>query len=228
MNQQLGLPLPHRAALERADFLVAPANQDAVAWIDRWPRWPAPGLVLHGPRAAGKSHLAQVWRARSGAALVAGATLDAEAVPILLGDGRPVVVDAAETAPEAPLLHLHNGLAEAGRQVLLLAEAPPARWGIGLADLASRLNALPAVAIGPPDDPLIRAVLIKLFADRQLQLGAAAVEFVAMRIERSFAAAAAAVAALDRASLAEGRPVTVSLARRVLPAALGEGWGGEE
>jgi chromosomal replication initiation ATPase DnaA len=217
MTRQLVLPLPHRAALEREDFLVAPANQDAVAWIDRWPRWPAPGLVLHGPPASGKSHLAQVWRARSAAALVAGVALDAAAVPGLLGKGRPVVVDAARAVPEAPLLHLYNGLAEAGRHVLLLAGAPPARWGIGLADLASRLNALPAIAIGPPDDLLIRAVLIKLFADRQLQPGGALIEFVAMRIERSFAAAAQAVAALDRASLAEGRPLTLGLARRVLP-----------
>lgn len=222
MTRQLVLPLPHRAALEREDFLVAPANREAVAWIDRWPRWPAAGLVLHGPPASGKSHLAQVWRARSAADLVGGVTLDAEAVPALLSEGRPVVVDAAETAPAVPLLHLYNGLAEAGRQVLLLAGAPPARWGIGLADLASRLNALPAVAIGPPDDVLIRAVLIKLFADRQLQPGAVLVEFLAMRIERSFAAAAEAVAALDRASLAEGRRLTLGLARRVLPVLGGE------
>jgi chromosomal replication initiation ATPase DnaA len=217
VTDQLALDLPHRAALDRDAFLVAPANAAAVAWIDRWPDWPAPALVLQGPPAGGKSHLAGVWRARAGAGLVEGAVLGAETVPVLLNDGRCLVVEAAQTAPEAPLLHLYNGLAERGRQLLLTATAPPSRWGIALADLRSRLNALPVAEILPPDDRLMRAVLIKLFADRQqLAVTSALIDYIGLRIERSFAAARQAVAAIDAVSLAERRPITIPLVQRAL------------
>jgi chromosomal replication initiation ATPase DnaA len=217
MKQQLPLDLPHRTALDRDAFLVTPANAAAVAWIDRWPGWPAPALVLQGPKASGKTHLAGVWRARAGAGIIAGADLNPEKVPALLGDGRCLVVEAAEAAPEVPLLHLYNGLAERGLQLLLTSLEPPARWGVALADLRSRLNALPMAEILPPDDRLIRALLVKLFADRQqLAVTAALIDYIGLRIERSFAAAQRAVAAIDAASLAAGRPITIPLVQRVL------------
>jgi chromosomal replication initiation ATPase DnaA len=217
MKQQLPLDLPHRTALDRDAFLVTPANAAAVAWIDRWPNWPAPALVLQGPKASGKTHLAGVWRARAGAGIIAGTDLNPEKVPDLLGQGRCLVVEAAEAAPEVPLLHLYNGLAERGLQLLLTSIEPPSRWGVALADLRSRLNALPVAEILPPDDRLIRALLVKLFADRQqLAVTAALIDYIGLRIERSFAAAQRAVAAIDAASLAAGRPITIPLAQRVL------------
>ncbi|MEA2757060.1 MAG: hypothetical protein QOJ54_3349 [Aliidongia sp.] len=217
MSHQLPLDLPHRPALDRDAFLVTDANAAAVAWIDRWPEWPAPALVLQGPPAGGKSHLAGVWRARAGAGIVEGAALAPETVPLLLNEARCLVVEAAEAAPEAPLLHLYNGLAERGRHLLLTAAAPPSRWGIALADLRSRLNALPVAEILPPDDRLMRAVLIKLFADRQqLAVTSALIDYIGLRIERSFAAARRAVAAIDAASLAERRPITIPLVQRAL------------
>jgi chromosomal replication initiation ATPase DnaA len=217
VKRQLPLDLPHRSALDRDAFLVTPANAAAVAWIDRWPGWPAPALVLQGPEASGKTHLAGVWRARADAGIIAGADLSAEKVPALLGDGHCLVVESAETAPEEPLLHLYNGLAERGLQMLLTSTEPPARWRVALADLRSRLNALPVAEILPPDDRLIRALLVKLFVDRQqLAVTAALIDYIGLRIERSFAAAQCAVAAIDAASLAAGRPITIPLAQRVL------------
>ena len=219
---QLPLELAPRPALGREDFLVAPSNEVAVAWIDRWPDWPGPVLALYGPPGCGKTHLCQVWRAASGAVEIDGPRLARAEPPELLGAARVCVLDDAEAilggeaAVAERLLHLFNSVVERGGQVLLAAQAAPARWPCGLADLGSRLAAATAVRLEAPDDGLIEAVLVKLCADRQLAVGEEVLRYLLARMERSFAAARSLVAALDRASLAEGRAVTVPLARQVL------------
>jgi DnaA regulatory inactivator Hda len=213
---QLPLDLGHRPALGRADFLVAPSNAAAVAWLDRWPLWPAPALALHGPAGSGKTHLAHVFAARAQARSIDAAALATEHVPALLGDAAAAIVDDAERAAAEPLLHLYNVLAERGGHLLLVARDAPARWPVALADLRSRLLACPAVAVAPPDEALIGALLVKLFADRQLVVGEEVLSYLTLRLERSFEEARRAVAALDEAALAEHRRITVPLARRVL------------
>lgn len=218
MNQ-LPLPLGHRPALGREDFLVAPGNAEAVAWLDRWPDWPAPALVLHGPEGCGKSHLAHVFAAQTGAPVVAGRAGLVLDPPTLLGDHGAVVIDDADAGlDEESLFHLYNAIKEADRRLLLTARRAPAAWGLRLPDLASRLQAAPAAAIGPPDDAVMAAVLIKLFADRQLRVGTEVVSYLLRHMERSFSAARALVAAADEASLAEKRAITVPLVRRLLEA----------
>jgi hypothetical protein len=164
---QLPIDVPHRPALGRADFLLSDCNAAALGWIERWPDWPAPALVLHGPARSGKSHLAHLWQERSGGVLVAGDTL-VRAEPDALAAHRAVAVDDAERAPERALLHLCNCVNEAGASLLLVARAGPATWPIALPDLASRLRAMPTVAIAPPDPGLLAAVLAQHFDARQV------------------------------------------------------------
>jgi DnaA regulatory inactivator Hda len=220
---QLTLELAPRPALGREDFLVAPSNEVAVAWIDRWPDWPGPVLALFGPPGCGKTHLCQVWRAASGAVEIDARRLARAEPPELLGTARGCVLDDADALLEEGgganaerLLHLYNTVIERGGHLLLTGRAAPARWPRGLADLGSRLTAATAVRLAPPDDALMKALLVKLCADRQLAVGEGVLRYLLARMERSFAAARTLVAALDRASLAEGRAVTVPLARRVL------------
>jgi DnaA regulatory inactivator Hda len=213
---QLPLDLGFRPALGRTDFLIAPCNAAAVAWIDRWPQWPGPALTLWGPPGSGKTHLVEVWRARSNAVSIDARALNSAAVPHLLGAATEAAVDDADTADAEALLHLHNMLAERQGHLLLAAREPPSRWTIRLADLRSRLLAAPAVAIEAPDDALLAAVLVKHFSDRQLRIGEDVIAYLLPRIERSFAAAQAIVAALDEAALADQRAVSVRLARDVL------------
>jgi len=214
---QLTLDLGVRPAYGLADFIVAEPNRAAVAWIDSWPGWPGVALAVTGPPGSGKTHLCQVWRQRAGARPIDPAALAAAPPPELVGDAPAILLDGLEApVPERPLLHLLNHLAEQRRFVLIAAREPPARWTIELADLRSRLAAMPAVAIGAPDDGLLGAVIAKLFRDRQLQVGPEVVDYLLTRMERSLGAAQSTVAALDRAALAGRRPITVALARTIL------------
>lgn len=213
---QLALDLGARIALGREDFLVAPNNAEAVAWIDRWPDWPAPALALVGPPGCGKTHLAQVWRMGSDATVLAAEAVTGDPFAIL-GKARGCIVeDAHAVTDETAFLHLYNHVAEGGGSLLLCATTPPSRWQLRLSDLASRLRAAPVAAITAPDDALIQALLVKLFADRQLKVAPEVVSYLMGRIERSFDGARRVVAALDEAALASGRRVTVPLARQVL------------
>lgn len=232
LGAQLPLDLGHRPAMGCEDFLVATSNADAVAWLDRWPAWPAPALTVYGPDGCGKTHLGHVWRARSHAPIANGETLDAADLPGLIARANAVVVEdadrvAGKPAREEALFHLYNLARDSGGHLLLLSRKPPSRWRARLADLRSRIKAAPAVGVEAPDDALLAAVLVKLFADRQLRPGMDLITYLLARMERSLDAARRVVAALDRASLAAHRPLTVPLAREVL-AELDDKTGGDE
>lgn len=217
MNEQLVFDLPHRAALDAGDFLLAACNRDAVAWLDRWPEWPAPLLTVHGPAGSGKTHMAFVWRARNGARLMHPEEIAAQPFSAFDdGDRNWIVDDVAAGFDEEAFLHFYNAVAERGGSILLTARTPPSRWPIALADLRSRLTAAPAVAIGRPDNELLGAVLVKLLGDRQLTVGPDVLIYLLARMERSFSAARNVVAALDRRALAERRKLSIPLARDVL------------
>lgn len=221
---QLTLDFEHRPALGGEDFLVAPPNAEAVGWLDAWPDWPGPALVIHGAAGSGKTHLARVFQGMSGAKPVTAADLRGGLPPAYLGEAPAAVLEDADTllaesngaVLEEPLLHLYNHVAETGRQLMLTARQAPARWGIGLKDLASRLNAASQAGIGPPDDGLIAAVLVKQFADRQLKIDDGVIGFLLPRMERSFEGAGRLVAAMDAQALKKHRNITVALAREVL------------
>jgi chromosomal replication initiation ATPase DnaA len=213
--RQLALALEHPESFAREDFLSGPSNAAALALIDSWPAWPHPMMLLTGPEGSGKSHLAAVWAQAAGARRVSAQALDQAAVPGALATGALVVEDlAAGGFDERALFHLVNLAREEQAFVLLTARVPPSTFTIR--DLGSRLKALPVVAMTPPDDTLLRAVLVKLFNDRQVAVDEGLIGYLAMRIERSFAAARAVVARLDREAMRQQRPLTRVLAAELL------------
>lgn len=220
-SAQFPLPFGHRSSRSGEDFLVAPCNGEAVAWIDRWPDWPGAALVVAGARASGKSHLASVFAARTGGRFVTPEALVATPPAELAVAGVPLILDDAEAAAgrrdtEQALFHLLNHLAPTRGRLLMTAAEPPARWPVELRDLSSRLKAVPVATVGSPDDALIGALLVKLFADRQLQVTAEVIPYMVARMERSFAAARDLVAIVDARALAERRAVTLALVRETM------------
>lgn len=214
---QLPFDLPPLSAMGAGDFVSAPSNAAALALIEAWPDWPAPGraLVVHGPAGCGKTHLGHVFAAK---AQVAGRQVSYLTAPRelpALGSGAAFILDEP-ALDEVAFFHFLNQLRTEDGDLLLLARAAPARWPIALPDLASRLKALPAVEVAPPDDALLGAVLAKHFADRQIAVAPEVIDYLLRQMERSFAAAADLSARLDRAALAEGRAITVPLAKRIL------------
>lgn len=207
------------------DFLVSPCNRIAADWIARWPNWSSPALVLAGPAGSGKTHLGQLWRARSGAELVDPMRFDLEAAAGLIERTGAAWVDEADRIAghpdaEAALLHLYNLVQAAGGGLLLTARTAPGAWPLGLPDLASRLKAAMVATIDAPDDSLLASVALKLFADRQLAVGEEIIGYLLTRGERSFAWIAQAVDAIDQAALAAKRPVTTALVREILTPSL--------
>ena len=223
MNRQLAFDLPSPPSLRREDFFVTPSNALALRAVEGWRGWPGGKLALIGPPGSGKTHLAHVWAAEAGALLLPGAALAGADVARLAAQGRVAVEDAGsvagDPAAERALFHLHNMVLAEGGRLFLTDTAPPARWPVALPDLASRLAATRPAVLEAPDDALLSAVLVKLFADRQIAVPAALIPWLVARMERSLAAARDLVARIDAQSLAEGRPVTRALAATVLDSA---------
>ena len=215
--RQLAFALPHEESLSRDNFLEGPANAAALALVDAWPEWPNRIMMLVGPEGSGKSHLAAIWAEQAGARSASAHALTTANVPGTLATGALVVEDLRPAEfDERALFHLLNLAREDGAYVLITTRTPPSVLEIELRDLRSRLRAVPVVSLFPPDDGLLRALIVKFCADRQLSVDEAVVGFLASRIERSYAAARHAVELLDSEALRLGRPLTRALAAELL------------
>jgi chromosomal replication initiation ATPase DnaA len=206
---QFVLPIPPRDNLTRADFIAAPGNQRALAFLESFPAWPAPAAALHGPSASGKSHLVQIWAQAANATVLRAADL------IEAPDGA-VAVEDVDAAPG----HAHEralfALFERDTPLLLTGRTPPAAWAVALPDLASRYRALLAFDLGAPDDALLAGLAAKLFADRQLAVPEAVIRAMIARLDRDPAAIRDFVAQADARALSEKRPVNLALIRELM------------
>jgi len=220
-STQLALDLPHVPALDADDFMISDCNAEAMRLIASWPDWSGRCALIAGPAGAGKSHLVNVWRERSGGRVLSAGAIDAHSVDGL--KAGPLAVEDVDRFlnDERALFHLLNLSRERGFDILLTARSLAGAWAIALEDLRSRLRSLPFAEIGAPDDALLRAVLVKLFDDRQLSAPPAVIDYLLRRMERSVAAAAELVARMDKAALAERRRITPRFAARFVDAGRG-------
>ena len=225
--RQLAFDIPHRAALGLEDFLVSQSNAAAVSLVDRWPDWPVRAAVLAGPAGSGKTHLVNVWRAKSQALIIEAADVTTQNVPELAAAGALAVEDVDKgPIDERALFHILNLVREQRLFVLMTTATRPGDLHIGLPDFSSRFKALPLAEIEAPDDALLSAVLVKQFADRQLDVDPAVIAYCLVRMERSMDAARRLVNAIDSLALAlRKRSVNRALAAKALDNIAGVGRG---
>lgn len=216
MAQQLILDLPIRTSLDRGDFFVSEVNQLALARLEEPATWPNGKLILVGPESAGKTHLVHIWVEQEGARLIRPPDLERLDIGGLEDSVAVDDADRVEGDAERALLHLHNQVAASGRCLLLTARRAPRYWRVGLQDLRSRMEATDVARIDAPDEALLAAVLMKLFADRQNAVTPSAISWLTRHMDRSFAEAQRIVAEIDARALAERRKVTRDLAAEVL------------
>jgi len=217
---QIPFDFDPRPALGGEDFLVAPCNADAVQWVERWPDWPGPVLAIAAAEGAGKTHLAHVFQAQTGARAVSVEDLRTQRADGVLAGAGALVLEDVEAFLDAglaeELLHLYNLAREDNVKILMTAVRPPSRWAIALKDLSSRLKTAPVAEIGAPDDALLTALIVKQFADRQLNVDPDVLTYMLARMDRSFRAVRNLIHAIDKQALAQKRAITVPLVRGVL------------
>ncbi|MTI17595.1 hypothetical protein E1162_10125 [Rhodobacteraceae bacterium RKSG542] len=214
--QQLPLILPHEEALGLEDYLVSEANMAAFNLLTTWPDWSAPYVVLTGPAGSGKSHLVNAWHEISGAQVVKAGDLTEEMATVLAESGPVAIEDLHDGFNERALFHLFNAVRQHSQTLLMTSRALPVTFNLTLPDLASRFRLATPIEIAEPDDMLLRMVLTKLFADRQVAVDPALIDYLVIRIERSLYAAMQVVDALDRLALAKGKKMTRAMAASVL------------
>ncbi|MBW3098745.1 DnaA regulatory inactivator HdaA [Pseudohoeflea coraliihabitans] len=213
---QLPLDFGHRPAASRDDLIESDGLAGALGLIDSWPHWPSPVVILAGPTGSGKSHLASIWVDKSGAVPV---DLNADAAAAMAVAARgPVLIEDVDRGAlnEADLFHLINTVRANGTALMMTSRLWPASWPVTLADLVSRLKAATTVEIGEPDDALLAQLLVKLFADRQIDAEQRVIAYLVSRMERSLATAVALVARLDALALARQSKISLRLAAEVL------------
>ena len=214
--EQIPFDIPLREAFEAEDYLVTATNAAAVGWIDRWPDWgDSHCVILYGTAGCGKTHLSHVWQHKSGAAR---ARLDQ--ISFSESHDNLIVEDIDKDIQSPPfqekLFHLYNWQKEKGGMLMLTARSHPNDWPLSLPDLSSRMLASMILEIGPPDDELLTAVIVKQFMDRQINVPIEVVQYLIPRIERSFEAARDIVSKIDILALVRKRKITVPLIRELL------------
>lgn len=212
----LSLTLPDTGTVR--DFFVTQANQLAFGWVEKWPDWPSPyhAVNIYGPIGCGKSHLADIFASKlhchKSTALTAFSRDDLAPYDGYILDG----VAKSDKWDEEALFHFMNYLAETGKSAFITSHQPISQMAWRLPDLSSRLRSLAAQQVSLPDDDLLEALLDSYFMNRQCQVAEPAMRYILARVERSYQAVADIAQAIDKASLAEKKPVTTALVRALL------------
>lgn len=194
-TSQIALPLDWSAGGSNdAPLVVGTSNADTIRYLRHVATWPVRTAVLTGPRGSGRSLIGRLFAAETG--------------------GR--VIDGHDSVSEEEIFHAWNAAQSSNIPLLIIADAPPSEWSIVLPDLASRLRAVPVLTIAEPDDCLARDLIEALFAQRGIALAPEVAAYIVPRMERSYAMIHRVVAALDAASLEQGRRVGIRLTRETL------------
>lgn len=212
---QMPLDLGHTPSLTEDNFMVSDCNRLAYEHVRAFPEWPGPFTLIEGPAKSGKSHLARIWAARSGA--LAPAPDEIRGLASAGGD-TPVLIEDADRAgyEEHALFHLLNQSMRESRPVLVTARKPVVDWPYVTDDVRSRMRLAQSFVLEPPDDILLSQMFVKLFGDRQVVVDPRTIAYMVARMERSPAEAVALVGLVDHLALSNRKPITRAVAAEAL------------
>jgi DnaA regulatory inactivator Hda len=221
------LNLRHTPSYAPQDFILGTANEEAHAWLHAWPTsWTAPSAILWGEEGCGKTHLAHIWKHLAHAEFLCPTTLSHDLEHLFTSSANAthkawILEDvtshlSAQHFSEEDLFHLLNICQQHHNYLLMTAYTPASQWNLSLKDVSSRLHALPSIAISLPDDELLKAVLIKLFSDRQLHISDEVMHYILLRIDRNFQHLERLCDTIDRLSLQTKRKINITLVKEIL------------
>lgn len=225
VSKQIPLIFETKTCYKRDDFMVNKCNLEAINAIDSWPEWPLFAYVLYGPKGCGKSHLAHVFAEHVACfyqkpifvKIINAVDITLHKANILHKENPCLVVEnLCPKANNEALFHLFNLYQNEGGYILFTAENAPARMNFKLPDLQSRLNIIPSIAIGEPDDEMLSALIVKLFNDRQLIISQDILNYIIRNMQRSFSFAVKLVEEIDIISLAKKRTISVSIVKEAI------------
>lgn len=215
--QQLFFNFPIKPTYLVEDFFISPSNSQAFYYLNRWPNWGSgiysKTLLLYGEAGSGKTHLSYIWKNLSNAEII---TQDNCYNLNQFISYKALILEDIELIDEESILHLINFSNENQQYLLLTSKYSPNNFKCKLADLRSRILSIPAIALDSPEPELLKAVLLKHFSDRQLKINPITLEYIFIRIDRSFSKLTQFINELDKESNTSKRSITIPLVKEIL------------
>ncbi len=215
---QIPLDLAFKPSYQKQDFIVNHQNMAVMKMLNSWPAWPSPWLLIEGGKGSGKTHLAHIFAQKLEAVYLKNLSADIENILTKI-EGKSVVIDYSineDRETQNKFFHVINHIKEQQQYGVLFIEPMENQDFIVLADLLSRISQMPRFKLLPPDDDLLKALIVKLFSDRQLKITEAQVNWMIPRVRRSFEFVEEFVGRVDKASLAHKKSITQSMLKKEL------------
>lgn len=222
--KQLPLGIVFNPAYRMEDFYPSKKVMPILKLFNDVSLWKSHCLIIYGSSGAGKTHLCHIFKeilinnkVSDNVLIEEGSSLNSLHIADMVKAAKYIALDNIENIEdETTLLHLFNFSKENGGKLLLTSQCPPNRLHFKLPDLTSRIMTATALEIPEPDDETITAVIVKLFADRQMSISEEALSYLLPRIERSFKTIRILVEKADTLSLSEKKGITVPLLKKVI------------
>ena len=201
------------------DIFKNSCNEIAIEMIEKWPDWPSDNRIacIYGPSGSGKTHLSNIWMQKSKAIIYN--EINHLSLDYIYSINKPVIFENLlnnNNWPEDLLFEFINEVRSSGNYLLITCPTNPLKLNWKLNDIISRFSSFTNIEIKLPNDDLIKKVLIKCFADRQLSLDKQYIDYISLRIERSYLAINKIVDIIDTLTLRYKQPINYSLLKEAI------------
>lgn len=202
------------------DYIVTSSNENAVKWVDNWPKW-GDGIYsnvvcIFGEKSSGKTHLSQIWGRKASAVTIS--KVDIVDSTYMDSTCNSYILEDLETflSHEMKLFYFINHIINSKKFLFITANSPINRMQFGLEDLKSRLESFLLIEIKKPDENMIEQILVKYFSDRQVSVSAAVIKYLVVRVNFSYKEILQVVDRLDRASLVAQKNISIPFIKSIL------------